>query len=123
VNKILYLAHMMSLGRSDGERPLVSQSFQAWDYGPVLPSVYHRLKAFGSDPAQDVFHAFPDISRTPEGELIDEAAAALANVRPGQLIANTHWKDGAWARYYQPGIRGIVIPNAAILDEYRARVS
>ncbi len=123
INKILYLAHMAMLGRSDGTSPLVTENFQAWDYGPVLPSVYHRTKAFGNSYVQDVFHAFPTINGTVEADIIEEAVGALANMRPGQLIANTHWKGGAWAKFYRAGARGIIIPNDAILEEYRERVS
>jgi uncharacterized phage-associated protein len=123
INKILYLGHMAMLGRSDGRSLLVIENFQAWDYGPVLPSVYHRTKAFGDDYVQDVFHAFPDIHGTPESDIIEEAVGALSNMRPGQLIANTHWKGGAWAKFYRAGARGIIIPNDAILEEYRDRVS
>jgi uncharacterized phage-associated protein len=123
INKILYLTHMMVLGRSDGTSSLVREYFQAWDYGPVLPSVYHRTKAFGNGYVQDVFRAFPSISGTPEADVIEEAVSALSAVRPGQLIANTHWSEGAWAKFYRAGARGIVIPNDAILEEYRKRVT
>jgi uncharacterized phage-associated protein len=40
INKILYFAHMLFLGRHGLDSPLVEEMFQAWDYGPVLPSVY-----------------------------------------------------------------------------------
>src|ERR1700719_3154100 len=77
INKILYLGHMAMMGRSDGGSLLVIENFQAWDYGPVLPSVYHRTKAFGDDYVQDVFHAFADIHGTPESDIIEEAVGAL----------------------------------------------
>src|SRR5437667_6160307 len=111
INKILYIAHMAMLGRTDGTLPLVTEFFQAWDYGPVLPTIYHRAKAFGNEPVQDVFKAFPVITGTPEADLIEEAAEKTATMRPGALIANTHWDKGAWAKFYIPGIRNAIIPN------------
>lgn len=122
INKILYLAHMLMLGRSDGAEQLVTENFQAWDYGPVLPTVYHRAKAFGNEAVQDVFRAFPSINDTAEANIIEEAVEATSNMRPGALIAVTHWNNGAWAKFYAPGIRNAIIPNEAILDEYRARL-
>jgi uncharacterized phage-associated protein len=122
VNKILYLAQMMRLGRTSGVQPLVAEHFQAWDYGPVLPTVYHRLKAFGNGPAGDVFLAFPDIDGIAEADLINEAVNSLRDKTPGQLIAITHWDDGAWAKNYRPGARNLIIPNADIYEEYRKRV-
>jgi uncharacterized phage-associated protein len=121
VNKILYLAQMMRLGRTSGSQALVFESFQAWDYGPVLPTVYHRLKAFGNGPAGDVFLAFPSIDGTAEADLIDEAVHSLRDKTPGQLVAITHWEGGAWAKNYRPGARSLIIPNADIYEEYRKR--
>lgn len=121
VNKILYFAHMMRLGRTEGSEPLLFERFQAWDYGPVVPRIYHRLKAFGNSPAANVFLAFPTISATMEADLIEEAVDALKDKTPGQLIAVTHWEYGAWAKHYHPGARNIVIPNDDIYEEYQKR--
>jgi len=48
LNKILYFSHGWSLAVRD--MPLVSVSFEAWDYGPVLPLLYHQFKRFGDLP-------------------------------------------------------------------------
>mgnify|MGYP006283548483 CR=1 FL=1 len=53
LQKILYLAHMVHLGRTDGA-PLVHGLFEAWDYGPVHPDLYHRVKIFGSSPVKNI---------------------------------------------------------------------
>lgn len=120
VQKILYLAHMVHLGRT-GE-PLVRETFQAWDYGPVLPSLYHKVSAFGSKPIPNVFTSALDVDDTPEGQTLREACDNLLANSPGQLVENTHWSGGAWAKHYQAGVRGIVIPDADIAAEYRARM-
>lgn len=123
VNKILYLANMLYLGRNGGRDALVNQSFEAWDYGPVIPAVYHRAKAFGSDPVQNVFVHIPDITAgSPEGAIIAETVAGVSDKTPGQLVAMTHWERGAWAKCYRPGVHGLLIPNEEILAEYARRV-
>lgn len=116
LQKILYLAHMFHLGRT-GE-PLVAGNFQAWEYGPVHPELYHHAKIFGSSPVENVFHSVPTLPEGPEAAIIDEALRGLQSARPGQLVAATHRKDGAWDKNYVPGARGIVIPNHHILEEY-----
>lgn len=45
LNKILYFSHGWHLAVHDA--PLISVSFEAWDYGPVLPLLYHQFKGFG----------------------------------------------------------------------------
>ena len=121
LQKILYLAHMFHLGCNDGER-LVDANFEAWDYGPVEPRLYARVRMFGSDPIEDVFfgHDEPE-EGTPEYESLDHACKALLGRSSGELVSLTHWKDGAWAQVYQPGIRHIPISDKLILDEFKAR--
>lgn len=122
INKVLYLAQMVWLGRNPSGLPLINEEFEAWDYGPVLPTVYHRAKAFGDQPVLDVFHAFPNLNKGPAFEIIKEAVDTTKDMRPGDLVAVTHWRQGAWAKCYRPGVRGIKIPNAVILQEYMDRV-
>jgi len=117
LQKILYLAHMFHMGRNNGE-PLVSGLFEAWDFGPVHPSLYHRAKVFGSDPVENVFYDIPDLPEGPEREIVHEAYESLGSVGPGRLVSATHKKGGAWDKNYIPGARNIVIPNEDILAEY-----
>ena len=122
LQKMLYLAHMHYMGTNDGN-PLISETFQAWDYGPVVPVLYHRAKIFGVDPIERfVFSDTSDLpNNSPEARQIDDAVGQLLDYEPGQLVAATHWPKGAWAEYYQPGLRGIEIPNHAILTEFNAK--
>lgn len=122
IHKILYFAHMLSLGRSSGDKPLVSSGFEAWDKGPVSPQVYHVAKVFGSNPVGNVFHTVRSAQQGDDLDVLKEVAEILRDKKPGELIAITHWSDGAWAKNYVPQVRGIKIPDADILDEYRLRV-
>ena len=122
MQKILYIAHMYHLGNYDS--PLVQGFFEAWDYGPVHPDLYHRAKVFGADPVGNIFHSFKDLEdEGTEKRLLDAAAKQLSVISSAQLIATTHREGGAWAKHYVPGVRGIEIPNEDILKEYRERRS
>lgn len=116
LQKILFLAHMFHLGRTG--QPLVDGNFEAWAYGPVHPTLYHRVKLFGSDQVGDVFYGVGDVPSGSERAILDEALANLVNAGPGRLVAATHRRDGAWDRNYVPGMRHCVIPNEDILAEY-----
>jgi uncharacterized phage-associated protein len=118
LQKILYLAHMFRLGRSGGE-PLVRGHFEAWDYGPVQPDLYHRAKVYGADPVGNIFHDAASIPDGPEQKIIDEALDHLGDLGPGKLVAATHRIGGAWHKHYVPGNRHVLIPNEDILREYR----
>lgn len=118
LQKILYVAQMIHLGRT-GER-LINTSFEAWEYGPVSPELYRKVRAFGDKPVQDIFHSARPLSEENTAAL-NEACDHLLSKRPGELVAFTHWQRGAWAKNYIPGARGIPIPDADIISEYRAR--
>ena len=118
MQKILYLAHMFHLGRTNGT-PLIQGSFEAWDYGPVHRDLYNEARVFGSSKVQNIFHSIPDLEDGPERAIIDEAFQALGKAGPGRLVNATHRKDGAWAKNYIPGSKGCIIPNSDILEEYK----
>lgn len=46
LNKLLYYVYGINLVVNEGER--ISESPQAWKYGPVFPSVYHGFKHYGA---------------------------------------------------------------------------
>ncbi len=120
LQKMIYLADMAFTG-SHKER-LVDESFEAWDYGPVLPTVYHSCKAFGANPVQNVFWGVSDIEGTEEAEALKTAYEALKDMTPGQLVQNTHWSGGAWYKRYSPGAKGIKITTEDMIEEYERRV-
>ena len=117
LQKLAYLAHMFYMGRHSGE-PLVHGHFEAWDYGPVHPDLYHRAKMFGSDYVQSfIFNGVSDAAGR-EKEILDEAYRDLGHVKAGRLVSATHRCGGAWEINYRPGAKGVIIPNADILAEY-----
>ena len=117
LQKLLYLAHMFYLGRTD--KPLVHGQFEAWAYGPVHPPLYHKVKVFGSSPVENIFHSYSDLSKGPEKEIISEVYDALGNSGSARLVSATHRKGGAWDLNYVPGMRHCIISNEDILTEYR----
>lgn len=121
LQKIMYLAQMLYMGDHDGER-LFDGSFEAWDYGPVEPTLYRKVKRFGADPIEDVFwNAREFADKSLRLAFLEDACPQLLKYSPRELVGITHWDGGAWAGLYEPGARGISIPDEAILAEYRAR--
>lgn len=116
--KLLYFGQMIALGRSN--EPLVEERFQAWDLGPVLPAAYHKAKIFGNKPIKSyIFQSRGPIARWES--VFKETLDEFGDLTGAQLVAETHWDDGAWAEYYRPGAKGVEIPNDAIRKEFHAR--
>lgn len=121
LQKILYMAHMAYMGEHNGQ-PLIDGQFEAWDYGPVEPSVYRYAAPHGRDPICNAFYGVEEIDAdSPEAVALDQYTDALLHFSAPQLVDMTHWDRGAWARNYAHGARGVSIPDTDILDEYRSR--
>lgn len=123
LQKLLYLAHMYHIGRTPDNSPLVREEFEAWDYGPVLPTVYHAVKGFGAEPIRDVFYRVPDITDDEIKNSLREVYDALKDASPSRLVAMTHRDGGAWSVVYDHNSRGKKIPNSLILKEYQSLVN
>ena len=119
LQKMLYMADMNFVGQN-GVR-LLNEDFEAWDYGPVLPSLYQKCKAFGSKPIPHVFWGAKDITGTAEAKMLDLAWENLKSATPGQLVEATHSKLGAWVRRYVPGAKQIKIVTSDMIEEYARR--
>jgi uncharacterized phage-associated protein len=119
LQKMLYLAQMFYLGQNN--EPLFAGNFEAWDYGPVLPNVYHEVKAFGRGPISFVIGG-GSVSDHKREKMLTDAYDQLSQRTPGQLVNITHWSKGAWAKHYRPGQKGVIIPNADIRQEYIDRL-
>lgn len=114
---------MVYMGRNKGEK-LFDGTFEAWDYGPVEPDIYKRVRMFGAGSIQDVFFNAREFKADDcRKALIDEVCSSLLIKKPAELVEITHWKDGAWATHYEPGIKGIKIPDRDIYKEYSDRIS
>ena len=51
LQKLIYFAHGWHLALTS--KPLINEHPEAWAYGPVIPSIYHRFKKYGRDAVQN----------------------------------------------------------------------
>src|SRR4051794_29010008 len=94
LQKLLYYAQGFHLAIT-GE-PLFSENIFAWEHGPVVPSVYHRFKEFGSNaiPCGEFdFSKFDPDTR----DTLDEVYQAYGQFSAWKLRDMTHdeppWKS------------------------------
>jgi uncharacterized phage-associated protein len=118
---MLYLAHMFYLGRTN--LPLTDNLFEAWDYGPVEPMLYRKVRAFGTEEIPDIMSSAALYEPgTAQYAAISDVYKQVGKARPGRLVAITHWDGGAWAKNYRPNVLGIKIPNEDVRAEYATLV-
>lgn len=121
LQRILYIAHMIYLGQNN--QPLVRASFQACDYGPMLPLLYQRTKIYGAKPIHNIFNdidiKFIEEESSRRKEIL-KAVEKLQSVSPAALISYTHFSGGGWDKNYQIG-KFIPIPQTDTINDYHQR--
>jgi len=130
VQKLVYFAHGIHLA-NNGE-PLISETFQAWKFGPVVPAIYNDYKLYGSSPISDTSTLFilsdigygfkePDLSELDKKaiESIDITWNALKDSNAIQLSNWTHKAGSPWADHFVSGINDIPIPNKDIENYFK----
>lgn len=130
LQKLVYYAHGWHLGIL-GE-PLIDEQIEAWQYGPVIRSLYHEFKEFGNQPINRLATI-----RTPTGAsaprlpesavdvraILDEVYDSYGVYTPFQLSMMTHAPGTPWnqtfERYQGTLPRGTDIPQNLIEEHFR----
>ena len=116
LQKLIYYAHGWCLALT-GE-PLVDEHFEAWDYGPVISSLYHRLKGYGNTqiPLEQIRHAEPVGDKTTA--LLDAIIRKYGKYSALELSDMTHQPGSPWAVSRKPGTNAI-ISNETIMNSFK----
>lgn len=116
LNKLIYFAQGHSLSKL-GE-PLFSDVFEAWDFGPVVPEVYHSYRCCGRNPIVDPSESFD------ESLLSSEELSVLVDVYSNYgkysgiaLKDMTHMDGTPWKKVYVKG-NNVKIPNEMIKEYF-----
>ena len=105
--KLCYIAQGLSLALLD--KPLFSETIEAWQYGPVIPSVYHEFKHFRDLPITE--KSVENINGTySETQLKDKelknivklAWVLYKDVDAKILASRTHQPGTPWSLIYVP---------------------
>ena len=98
-------------------QPCFDSVIEAWDFGPVVPEIYHEYKIYGSSciPAPQIFdlHHFRSDDLARIDTMLDQCASQTTN----RLVTITHAQD-PWRDAYQNPF-GNRITNDAIIRYYR----
>ncbi|SDJ19147.1 Uncharacterized phage-associated protein [Agrobacterium fabrum] len=103
--KLVYLSHGWSTAFCDV--PLVEQCPQAWQYGPVYPTVYRALNHFGGNPVTDRIkdrltgsQFYPNLSDY-QRRVIDAVLKSYGKKHAFELSRITHQDGGPWQNAYE----------------------
>lgn len=111
LQKILYLAQAYFLAKVG--KPLFEDTIEAWEFGPVVPTVYRKYKSNGSNPIiseKDKSKISVEVKK-----LLDSVWDAFGGYSAGRLVDITH-AHAPWKEAYNSGFTEIT--NEAIKEYY-----
>lgn len=128
LQKLIYYSHGWALAIAN--KPLINEPVEAWRFGPVIPSVYHEFKRFGSNPITEYSKVLegPKLVEPrirPDDEFVESLLGQIWEVYGGftgiQLSNMSHepgspWET-AWGRNVER-LRFVVIPNEEIKKHF-----
>jgi uncharacterized phage-associated protein len=104
LQKLVFFAHADFLVRKG--RPLVKQGFEAWDYGPVIPSLYREFRRFRNQPISSPATSFDPVSATTivpkceldqlDGDMVKNMFDFYSRLDAIHLSRLSHEFEGAW---------------------------
>lgn len=116
--KLVYIAHGWSFPFL--AQPLLAEPAQAWQYGPVIPSLYRAISNFR---AGSVTGSVPD---TDPQELSEDARSLISSVYDAyarfsgiQLSSMTNKPNTPWSDIWRAHGQNAVIPNDQIAVHYK----
>ena len=141
VQKLVYFAHGWHLALTG--QPLINEQVEAWQYGPVVDTLFHEFKIYGNQPIDDLATSYDWKSETWFAPNVDDPDYATCINVPlakklmdrvwdtyGQISAirlsnMTHEPGGPWdlvVKEYKGQVpKGTDIPWEAITKYFRAQ--
>jgi uncharacterized phage-associated protein len=115
VNKMVYIAHGWNLAIFNDS--LIIEQIEAWEYGPIIPILYHEFKRYGNDPIPNIPVEETKHIKDDTKHLLDKVITVYGNYSSLQLSSLTHQKGTPWERVYCPS-KKLIIPNDIIKTYY-----
>ncbi|GAB1260789.1 Panacea domain-containing protein [Aurantivibrio plasticivorans] len=118
VIKLVYLCHGWMLGLLG--RPLIDEEIEAWRYGPVVPSVYHAVKKYRSEPIplDEKLSIGIETFDSDEKLIMDQVVNLYKGFNGLQLSQLTHESGTPWSQIWEEFGQNWTIPNGLITKHF-----
>jgi uncharacterized phage-associated protein len=129
VQKLCYFAHGFNLAITDA--PLTNDRVEAWEFGPVFPTLYDALKRYGAGEVGEQIrernwaaegnargNVVSEVFSQDEQEVIEGVLETYGDFEAYKLSALTHEAGSPWEKTYRPGRKNLLIPNNLIKDYF-----
>jgi uncharacterized phage-associated protein len=120
--KLAYISYGWYLALNKNTKELISEKPQAWDLGPVFPSLYQNLKKYKKNSVKDPINvSTEDVLSDEDVKFLDKIWNIYGNKDGIYLSAITHTPDTPWSEIYPKGFN-LDIPNELIFKHYNSKI-
>lgn len=134
--KIVYIGYGWVLALTN--KKLFDTEIEAWQHGPVIPSLYHEFKEYGRGPISRLsfrmdfkeeisdFEVYsPEIPKNDADiqYILGRVWDVYKDLDGWELRNKTHEHDTPWSKVYIDGERGCVLSDDDIREYYRTKLA
>ena len=119
LQKLLYYVYGIMVAVDDDL--IINEYPEAWEYGPVFPTVYHTYKHFGIDKITSTDGTpayYSDLSISAVNAVVE----GFGPLKDFEIVARTHQPRGPWRQTYRPGIKNNTISIEKIKKYFRENI-
>ncbi|MFP5528184.1 Panacea domain-containing protein [Peptococcus simiae] len=113
LQQILYFVQVSFL-QEEGHLAF-AESIEAWQFGPVIPSVYYNFSGYGGLKIPISEGKYIDFSGR---DLVDQVCMESTLIEAWELLEMSHEKEGAWHRVYNNGKGNRDVISPAVMKTY-----
>lgn len=115
--KLVYICHGWMLALYN--RPLLSDPIEAWPYGPVVRSLYDKVKEFKSSPVTVKLSDQNEDLDEDAKKLINQVVDRYSNFSAIDLSNMAHAPDTPWSKTWNAAQKTTIISNDLIEDYFK----
>lgn len=122
LQKLLYFSDVEYMKRQSG-KSMFRDEFQAWESGPVIPSIYHQFMHFQAGEMEPMRKGKHEELTKDMEDVIDYVLTRTYDMDTSELIKLSHDEDGPWAKVYNKHVseHTEIISKQEMYDFYRSR--
>ena len=100
LQKLMYLCQLFWYIDHE-ESKMISEDFQAWPNGPVIPQIYDHFSVYQDGDMCPLLNLGSHSLSDEEATLINTVVDNTIDIPTEAIIDYTHWSDGPWAQVYR----------------------
>lgn len=122
LQKLVFFAHGAHLAAYG--QPLINEPIKAWDFGPVIPSLYEKLRGYGAMAVPHLIDQWERIHpNSSDFQAVRSAWKAYGHLDAWTLSDITHQPGSPWEQVWNNGGRYSDIPDYVIQQYYLNRIN